>query len=207
MIRLLISIVALKKWKILQIDLNSAFLNGFLDEEVYVEQPEGYVVRGHKDKVLRLKKALYGLKQAPRVWNSRIDKYFQEKGFKKCPHEHALYVKMNGKCDILIVCLYVDDLIFTGKCAKMFVDFKEEMAEEFEMIAIGLMSYYLGIEVKQRDDGIFISQEIYAKEVLKRFNMENYNPISIPIDIEKKLWRHVKGGPVDQTLFKVWLEV
>ncbi|KAK2993848.1 hypothetical protein RJ640_027325 [Escallonia rubra] len=107
------------------------------------------------------------LKQAPRAWNSHIDKYFQEKGFMKCPHEHALYVKMNGKCDILIVGLYVDDLIFTGNNVKMFDDFKKEMAKEFEMTDIGLMSYYLGIEVKQRDDGIFISQEAYAKEVLK----------------------------------------
>ncbi|KAK2988423.1 hypothetical protein RJ640_023970 [Escallonia rubra] len=86
--------------------------------------------------------------------------------------------------------------------AKMFDDFKKEMAKEFEMTDIGLMSYYLGIEVKQRDDGIFISQEAYAKEVLKRFNMENCNPISIPIEVEKKLSRHVKEGPIDRTLFR-----
>ncbi|KAK2994441.1 hypothetical protein RJ640_001257 [Escallonia rubra] len=85
---------------------------------------------------------------------------------------------MNGKGDILIVCLYVDDLIFAGNNVKMFDDFKKEMAKEFEMTNIGLMSYYLGIEVKQRDDGIFILQEAYAKEVLKRFNMENCNPIT-----------------------------
>ncbi|KAK3039985.1 hypothetical protein RJ639_027175 [Escallonia herrerae] len=163
-IRLLISLAALNKWKIHQIDMKSAFLNGFLDEEVYIEQPKGYVVRGHEDKVLKLKKALYGLKQAPRARNSRIDKYFQERGFKKCPHEHALYVKMNGKCDILIISLYVDDLIFIGNNVKMFDDFKKEMAKEFEMTDIGLMSYYLGIEVKQRDNGIFISQGAYAKK-------------------------------------------
>ncbi|KAK2985747.1 hypothetical protein RJ640_005447 [Escallonia rubra] len=109
---------------------------------------------------------------------------------------------MNGKCDILIVYLYVDDLIITGNCVKMFNDFKKEMTNEFEMTDIGLMSYYLGIEVKQRDDGIFISQEAYTKEVLKRFNMENCNPISIPIEVEKKLSRHVKEGPIDRTLFR-----
>ncbi|KAK3043642.1 hypothetical protein RJ639_000058 [Escallonia herrerae] len=162
-------------------DVKSAFLNGFLDEEVYIEQPEVYVIRGHEDKILRLKKALYGLKQAPTAWNSRINKFFQERGFKKCPHEHALYVKVNGKSDTLIVCLYVNDLIFTGNYVKMFDDFKKEMAKELEMTDIGLMSYYLGIEVKQRDDGIFISQEVYAKEVLKGFNMENCNPIRVSI--------------------------
>ncbi|KAK2984034.1 hypothetical protein RJ640_001195 [Escallonia rubra] len=85
---------------------------------------------------------------------------------------------------------------------EMFDDFNKEIAKEFEMTAIGLMSYYLGIEVKQRDDGIFISQEAYAKEVLKRFNMENCNPISIPIEVEKKFSRHVKEGPIDRTLFR-----
>ncbi|KAK2988354.1 hypothetical protein RJ640_001539 [Escallonia rubra] len=88
------------------------------------------------------------------------------------------------------------------KKMKMFDDFKKEMAKELEMTDIGLMSNYLGIEVKQRDDGIFISQEAYAKEVLKRFNMKNCNPISIPIEVENKLSRHVKEGPIDRTLFK-----
>ncbi|KAK3026887.1 hypothetical protein RJ639_041356 [Escallonia herrerae] len=164
-------------------DVKSAFLNGLLDEEVYIEQPEGYVVQGHEGKVLRLKKALYGLKQVPRTWNSRIDEYFQDRDFNKCPHEHALYVKKNKKGDILIVCLYVDDLIFIGNCMKMFDDFKKEMAKEFEMIDIDLMSYYLGIKIKQIDDGIFISQEAYAKKVLKRFNMKICNPISVSIEI------------------------
>ncbi|KAK2978670.1 hypothetical protein RJ640_023384 [Escallonia rubra] len=100
------------------------------------------------------------------------------------------------------ICLYVDDLIFTGNNVKMFDDFKKGMAKEFEMTDIGLMSYYLRIEVKQRDDGIFISQEAYAKEVLKRFNMENCNPISIPIEVENKLSRHVKEGSIDRTLFR-----
>ncbi|KAK2972283.1 hypothetical protein RJ640_014341 [Escallonia rubra] len=86
--------------------------------------------------------------------------------------------------------------------SSMFDDFKKEMAKEFEMTDIGLMSYYLGIEVKQRDDEIFISQEAYAKEVLKKFNMENCNPISIPIEVENKLSRHVKEGPIDRTLFR-----
>ena len=84
-------------------DVKSAFLNRFLEEEVYIKQPLGYVVKGREDKVLRLKKALYGLKQAPRVWNSKIDKYFQEYDFTKCLYEHALYVKITDG-DILIVC-------------------------------------------------------------------------------------------------------
>ena len=84
-------------------DVKSAFLNEFLNKEVYIKQPDGYVVNGQKEKVLMLKKALYGLKQAPRAWNTMIDKYLEDNDFIKCPHEHALYVESNGNY-IIIVC-------------------------------------------------------------------------------------------------------
>ncbi|KAH9681198.1 hypothetical protein KPL71_026879 [Citrus sinensis] len=189
------------KWRIFQMDVKSAFLNGFLEEEVYIEQPLGYVVKGHEDKVLRLKKALYGLKQAPRAWNSRIDKYFQENGFTKCPYEHALYVKENDG-DILIVCLYVDNLIFTGSDPSLFEEFKRVMIKEFEVIDIGLMAYYLGIEVKQKEEGIFISQESYAKEILKKFKMNDCKLISTPVECGVKLSKHDEGEDIDSTFLK-----
>ncbi|KAE8706056.1 Detected protein of unknown function [Hibiscus syriacus] len=200
-IRLIISLEAQNKWKIQQMDVKSAFLNGVLEEELYIQQPSGYEVKGHEDKVLKLKKALYGLKQAPRAWNSRIDKYFQENGFNKCPYEHALYIKIKDG-DILIVCLYVDDLIFTGSNPSMFNEFKDVMMKEFEMTDTGLMAYYLGIEVKQQNDGIFISQESYAKEILKKFKMENYKPISTPAEYGIKMTKHEEGESVDPTFFK-----
>ena len=112
---------------------------------------------------MKLKKALYGLKQALRAWNTRIHKYFQVNEFAKYPHEHALYYKVHKNGDILIVCLYVDDLIFTGKNPSIFEDFKKAITKEFGMTNIGLMAYYLGIEVKQMKDEIFISQEGYVK--------------------------------------------
>ncbi|KAE8667942.1 hypothetical protein F3Y22_tig00112352pilonHSYRG00005 [Hibiscus syriacus] len=200
-IRLIISLAAQNKWKIQQMDVKSAFLNRVLEEEVYIQQPSGYEVKGHEDKVLVLKKALYGLKQAPRAWNSRIDKYFQENGFNKCPYEHALYIKIKDG-DILIVCLYVDDLIFTGSNPSMFNEFKDVMMKEFEMTDMGLMAYYLGIEVKQQNDGIFISQESYAKEILKKFKMENCKPISTPAEYGIKMTKHEEGESVDPTFFK-----
>lgn len=155
-IRLIISLAAQNEWKIYQMDVKSVFLNGFLEEEVYIEQPQGYEVKGQEEKVLKLKKALYGLKQAPRAWNVRIDKYFQDKNFIKCPYEHALYIKAQSG-DIWIVCLYVDELIFTWNNLSMFEEFKKDMSNEFEMTNMGLMAYYLGIEVKQEDKGIFIT--------------------------------------------------
>ncbi|KAH9698867.1 hypothetical protein KPL71_024159 [Citrus sinensis] len=184
------------------IDYNkSNFLNGFLEEEVYIEQPLGYVVKGHEDKVLRLKKTLYGLKQAPKAWNNRIDKYFQENGFTKCPYKHALYVKEKDG-DILIVCLYIDDLIFTGSDPSLFEEFKRVMIKEFEMTNIRLMAYYLGIKVKQKKEGIFISQESYANEIFKKLKMNYCKPISTPVEYGVKLSKHDEGEDINLTFFK-----
>lgn len=201
-IRLLISLAAQMKWKIYQLDVKSAFLNGYLEEEVYVEQPMGFEIAGHEDKVLKLKKALYGLKQAPRAWNSQIDKYFQDNGFTRCLHEYALYVKSYANGSILFVCLYVDDLIFTGNDSSLFEEFKKAMSSEFEMTDIGLMSYYLGLEVKQMGEGIFLSQERYAKEVLKKFNMLGCSPVNTPMECGMKLSKFGDGEKVDPSFFK-----
>lgn len=103
-IKLLLSLAAQKNWSIYQIDVKSVFLNGFLEEEVYVEQPLWYIVKGEENKVLKLKKASYGLKQAPRAWNSRIDKYFHDNNFERCPYEHAIYTKVEKKIRICYLC-------------------------------------------------------------------------------------------------------
>ncbi|KAJ4818102.1 reverse transcriptase [Rhynchospora pubera] len=146
-ILLIISLAAQSKWCIIQMDVKSAFLNDILEEEVYVEQPLGYVKKDNEGKVLKLKKALYGLKQAPWAWNTRIDQYFKSQGFVQCPYEHALYVKVkNG--EMLVVALYVDDLIFTENSGEMIEKFKKAMMREFEMTDLGLMSYFLGLEIK-----------------------------------------------------------
>ena len=125
-IRTVLALAAQLKLNVYQLDVKSAFLNGDLEEETFVEQPPGYVIKQHKNKVYRLKKALYGLKQAPRCWNSKIDEYLLKNGFIKSPSEPSLYVKKEGT-DFLILCLYVDDLIYTGTNAKMVEDFKKAM--------------------------------------------------------------------------------
>ena len=129
-------------------DVKAAFLNGYLEEEVYVEQPQGFIKVGSEDKVLKLNKALSGLKQAPRAWNIKINQYLEENGFVKCPYEYAVFSKKSNNGDVLFVCLYMDDLIFTGNNPNMFKEFKDTKVQEFEMKDIGLMSYFLDIEVK-----------------------------------------------------------
>jgi len=147
-------------------DVKSAFLNGVLGEEVYIKQPPGYIKIGEK-KVLKLKKALYGLKQAPPAWNTRIDTYFKENKFKKCPYEHALYTKESGG-NVIFDALYIDDLIFMGNNDEMLEEFKSTMTQEFEMTDLGLMKFFLDLEVRQEETSIFVSHETYAKEILKK---------------------------------------
>ncbi|KAL0341548.1 UNVERIFIED_CONTAM: Retrovirus-related Pol polyprotein from transposon RE2 [Sesamum calycinum] len=179
-IRALIAIAANKKWKIYQMDVKSAFLNGYIDEEIYVEQPQGFIAKGSEEKVLRLKKALYGLKQAPRAWYSRIDKYFMDRGFRRSLSEPTLYIKSQGN-DTLIVSLYVDDLIYTGNNEKMIQDFKEDMMKTFEMSDLGLMHFFLGIEINQEKEGIFICQRKYTETLLKKFKMESCKTVTTPL--------------------------
>jgi len=157
-----IAIAAQNSWPIFQLDVKSTFLHGNLEEDVFIEQPPGYIKVSNKHKVYKLKKALYGLKQAPRAWYSRIETYFVKVGFQKCLYEHSLFIKIGDGGKLLIVCLYVDDLIFTGNDGAMFNEFKKSMMEEFEMIDLGKMHYFLGLEVVQFDDGIFISQKKYV---------------------------------------------
>ncbi|KAG9450495.1 hypothetical protein H6P81_010460 [Aristolochia fimbriata] len=201
-IRLLIALAAQNRWKIYQMDVKSAFLNGYLEEEVYVEQPPGYEKKGEEEKLYRLKKALYGLKQAPRAWNMRIDSYFQEHDFRKSPHEHALYTKKNEDGDIMIVCLYVDDMIFTGNNPGMFEDFKNSMTKEFDMTDLGQMAYFLGVEIIQGDEGTFISQKKYASSILSRFKMDNCKSVATPAEVGMRLKQDSEEEAVNPTLFK-----
>ena len=112
-------------------DVKSAFLNGVLKEEVFVEQPPRYIKKGQEKQIYKLNKALYGLKQAPRAWNTQIDTYLLRRGFQKSPFEHTLYIKSNSNSDVIIVCLYVDDLIFIGNCQQMFEYFKGAVKQQF----------------------------------------------------------------------------
>jgi hypothetical protein len=132
-----------------------------------VKQPPGYKIVGQEVKACRLNKALYGLKHASRVWHNRTDEYLKGEGFNRSPSEPILYKKVNHKGKLLIVCLYVDDLIFTGNLSVE--EFKTAMKTEFEMTDLGMMKYFLCIEVNQSKDGIFICQNNYENDILKRF--------------------------------------
>ncbi|GKB70172.1 ribonuclease H-like domain, reverse transcriptase, RNA-dependent DNA polymerase [Tanacetum coccineum] len=145
-VRLILALAAYHGWQVHHLDVKSAFLHGDLKEEVYVTQPEGFVQQGNSGKVYKLTKALYGLRQAPRAWNVKLDQTLKSLDFKKCNLEQAVYTK-RSKNSTLIVGVYVDDLIITGTPKKELEVFKSQMEEKFEMSDLGLLAYYLGIEV------------------------------------------------------------
>jgi len=123
------------------------------------------VQKGKESMVLKLSKALYGLRQAPRAWNVRLDKSLKKLGFVKCASEAAVYKRGGGK-GAVILGVYVDDLIVTGENPDAIAEFKRQMTSEFEMSDLGLLSFYLGIEVEQQVDHITIKQTSCAKKVL-----------------------------------------
>lgn len=169
---------------------------------MFIAQPPGYEQKGQEHKVYKLEKALYGLTQAPRAWYSCIESYFMKEGFEKCPHEHTLFVRRMDGGKMLIVCLYVDDLIFTGNDESMFRKFKHSMMTEFDMIDLGKMSYFLGLEVLQMSEDIYVSQRKYAQEVLERFNMNQCNTVHNPIVPGFKMMKDEGGVEIDSTLYK-----
>ena len=117
-------------------NVKSAFLNGELEEEVYVKQPDEYVKKGREHLVMRLKKALYGLKQAPRTWYTKLDKCLRSLDFMRSSKEHAVYFKRSGTSR-LIISVYVDDFIITGIENHQIKDFKAQMKNKFEMSDLG----------------------------------------------------------------------
>jgi hypothetical protein len=153
-------------------DVKSFFLKGGLEKEVYIEQPEGFQLLDNAYYVHKLKKALYVLKQAPRAWYSRLDKYLQQAMFRKESADNNLYIKVS-EGNILLIEVYVDDIIFGSDDDMLSQKFAKDMQNKFEMSLLGELSFFLGLQIRQRNQGIFISQTKYIREMLKRFGMED----------------------------------
>ena len=200
-IRLLIALAALKDWQIHHLDVKSAFLNGEIKEVIYVKQPEGFLVKGKEGWVLRLKKALYGLKQAPRAWYFKLHSCLHSLGFIKSAYEQSLYLKRSIDA-ILIIGVYVDDLIVTGSSLAVIEDFKAKMAREFDMSNLGSLSSYLGIEVKQSKDFIFLSQTTYVQKVLQHANLGQCNSAITPLEPRVKFLSEEGKSMVSSTTYR-----
>lgn len=199
--RLLIALAAHEGWEVHHMDVKSALLNGDLQEEVFVEQPPGFLITGKEHQVYKLHKALYGLHQAPRACNLKLDDSLASRGFKRSPSDHAIYCRGAGS-ERLVLGVYVDDLVITGSNSSGIQKFKKEMTELFKMSDLGLLHYYLGIEVKQQVDGISLSQSNYAAKILEKAGMSDCNPCKIPKEPRLKLSMESTSPPVDATMYR-----
>ncbi|GJR43612.1 putative ribonuclease H-like domain-containing protein [Tanacetum coccineum] len=163
-IRLFLAYASFKDSVVYQMDVKSAFLYGKIEEEVYVCQPPGFEDPKFPDRVYKVEKALYGLHQAPRVWYETLSTYLLENGFQTGTIDKTLFIK-KVKCDILLVQVYVDDIIFGSTKKELCTEFEKLMHKKFQMSSMGELTFFLGLQVTQKDDGIFISQEKYVDEL------------------------------------------
>jgi hypothetical protein len=200
-IRLLIAFAAHKGLKLFQMDVKTAFLNGYLKEQVFVEQPPGFTDKAFPNHVYELDKALYGLKQAPRAWYERLSTFLLNNGFKRCSVDKTLFLKSKGG-DMLIVQVYVDDIIFGATSSHLCVYFEKLMKSEFQMSMMGELGFLLGLQIKQTKDGIMIHQQKYIKEILKKFGMDGCKAMTTPMATTIKLDKDENGKDVDPTLYR-----
>jgi hypothetical protein len=170
--------------------VKSAFLNGFLEEDVYVKQPPGFESAEFSHKVYRLQNALYGLKHAPRAWYGRLRGFLFSKGFEMGKVDKTLFLLRQGD-DIVIFQVYMDDIVFGGSSHSLVVRFAEDKSNEFEMSMMGELQFFLGLQIKQAKEATFVHQAKYTKDILKKFKMDDSKPLStlmittIALDVDK----------------------
>nr|GEY78346.1 retrotransposon protein, putative, Ty1-copia subclass [Tanacetum cinerariifolium] len=187
-IRILIAITAYYDYEIWQMDVKTAFLNGYLNEEVCMEQPEGFVNPKYPNRVCKLKRSIYGLKLASRQWNKRFDDEIKKFGFTQNRDEPCVYLKASGS-NITFLILYVDDILIMGNNISMLQSVKSYLGRCFAMKDLGEAAYILGIKI-YRDRSrrlIGLCQSAYIKKMLKRYCMENFKRESIPMQEKLKL--------------------
>ena len=182
-------------------DVKCAFLNGFINEEVYVKQPPGFEDPNHPNHVYKLKKALYGLKQAPRAWYERLRDFLISKGFVIGKIDTTLFIK-NSDDNLFLVQIYVDDIIFGCTNESLCMEFANTMQKEFEMSMIGELTFFLGLQIRQLREETFIGQAKYTKELIKKFGMEDVKPMGTPMGTNVTLDKDEGGKLVDLKLYR-----
>ncbi|KAK8954916.1 hypothetical protein KSP39_PZI002093 [Platanthera zijinensis] len=200
-IRLFLAYATYQGFKVLQKDVKSVFLNGDLKEEVYVEQPSGFVDPLSSNHVYRLKKALYGLKPAPRAWYETLSVFFIENKFSRGKIDKTLFLR-KSKGKIILVKIYVDDIIFGSTENNLCRKFAKLMQEKFKMSSMGELKFFLGLQVRQTDDGLSISQYKFTKELIKKYGMESAFTMKTPMGTSMPIGKDEAGKPVYEYLYR-----
>ncbi|GJV29575.1 putative ribonuclease H-like domain-containing protein [Tanacetum coccineum] len=200
-IRLFLAFASFMGFIVYQMDVKSTFLNGTIDEEVYVSQPPGFVDPDHPKKVYKVVKALYGLHQAPRAWYATLSTFLEEHGYRRGSIDKTLFIKKNKK-DIMLVQVYVDDIIF-GSTKKSWCDeFETLMKGRFQMSSMGELTFFLGLQVKQSQTGLFISQDKYVADMLKKFDLASVKTTITPMETKMALTKDEESADVDVHLYR-----
>ncbi|GKD79897.1 putative ribonuclease H-like domain-containing protein [Tanacetum coccineum] len=200
-IRLFLAYASFKDFMVYQMDVKSDFLYGKIEEEVYVCQPPGFEDPDFPDRVYKVEKALYGLHQAPRAWYETLSTYLLDNGFQRGKIDKTLFIRRD-KGDILLVQVYVDDIIFGSTKKSLCTEFEKMMHKKFQMSSMGELTFFLGLQVKQKEDEIFISQDKYVTEILKKFGFTDVKTASTPIETQKPLLKDDDGEEVDVHLYR-----
>ncbi|KAI3707390.1 hypothetical protein L6452_25856 [Arctium lappa] len=200
-IRLFLAYAVYKDFIVYQMDVKSTFLNGKLNEEVYVEQPPGFYDPKHPNYVYKLDKALYGLKQAPRAWYDTLSSFLISENFERGKIDNTLFFR-KIKGHIILVQIYVDDIIFGSTNPSLCTRFAERMKKEYKMSMMGELTYFLGLQIKQSDKGTFISQGKYVKDMLKKFDLTQTSAMKTPMAPPLALNKDLSGKPVNVTAYR-----
>ncbi|GJW82692.1 putative ribonuclease H-like domain-containing protein [Tanacetum coccineum] len=200
-IRLFLTYASFKDFVVYQMNVKSAFLYGKIKEEVYVCQPPGFEDPEFPDIVYKVEKALYGLHQAPRAWYETLSTYLLDNRFQRCQIDMTLFIK-RVKSDILLVQVYVDDIIFRSNKKKLCTEFETLMHKKFQMSSMGDLTFFLGLQMTQKDDGIFITQDKYMDEILKKFGFSTVKTASIPMETSKPLLKDTEAENVNVHLYR-----
>ncbi|GJW83966.1 putative ribonuclease H-like domain-containing protein [Tanacetum coccineum] len=200
-IRLFLAYASFKDFVVYHMDVKSAFLYGKIEEEVYVCQPPRFEDPEFPDRVYKVEKALYGLRQALRSWYETFSTYLLDNGFHKGQIDKTLFFK-RVKSDILLVQVYVDDIIFGSTKKELCTKFKKLMHKKFQISSMGELTFFLGLQVTQKDDGIFISQDKYVDEILKKFGFSTIKTASTPMETLKPLMKDENAEDVDVHLYR-----
>jgi hypothetical protein len=200
-IRILLAYATYHGFKLYQMNMKSAFLNGPIKEEVYVEQPPGFEDSEYPNHVYKLSKVLYGLKQAPRAWYECLRDFLITNGLKVGKADPTLFTKTVAK-DLFVCQIYVDDIIFGSTNKSTCEEFSRIMIQKFEMSMMGELKYFLGFQIKQLQEGTFISQTKYIQDILKKFGMKDDKPIKTPMGTNGHLDLNRGGKSVDQKVYR-----
>ncbi|KAL0381033.1 UNVERIFIED_CONTAM: Retrovirus-related Pol polyprotein from transposon TNT 1-94 [Sesamum angustifolium] len=196
-IRVLIALASVYNLSIHQMDVKTAFLYGELEEEIYMDQPEGFVAHGNERKVCKLVKSLYGLKQAPKQWHEKFDQTILAFCFTVNENDKCIYCKVKGD-RIIILCLYVDDILLIGSCIEIITETKSFLKNKFEMKDMGEADVILGIKLIRSTDGITISQSHYVEKIIEKFGYQNSRIAKTPYDYSVALFKNKSGVSVAQ---------